>query len=151
MGRPKTVFNCLDCAALLSGENTTPTMRRNYANRCVECYRSYRRRYYHKDAGLYRRYRQRIREKLFEVFLPVCSLCGVTEPDVLQFDHKAPLKRSEERRQSGMASGRANLWRALLEGLENPFNLQVLCANCHVKKTNQDLQYGSPRRRLYPA
>lgn len=95
------------------------------------------RRYKGSHPELGRRYRGRSKSRLLELLGPWCSLCGETDPAVLQVDHKAPLLRNREERfvSYGGASG---LLGRLREGRESPFNLQVLCANDHMRKTAMD-------------
>jgi len=69
--------------------------------------------------------------ELLEMLGPFCNLCGESDPSVLQFDHIAPLYKHERSRTSDLLA-------LLRSGEESPFNLQVLCANCHARKTNQD-------------
>jgi 5-methylcytosine-specific restriction endonuclease McrA len=67
----------------------------------------------------------------FEMLGAWCNLCGETDETVLELDHKAPVKHVSR----GLASGGDRTYYHLRTGKESPFNLQVLCANCHRRKT----------------
>jgi 5-methylcytosine-specific restriction endonuclease McrA len=71
------------------------------------------------------------RARLLKILGPFCAFCGETDDVLLEIDHKAPI-RSRERR------GPVPILLALRTGRENPFNLQVLCANCHTRKTKTE-------------
>ena len=75
------------------------------------------------------------REHLLDLFGPFCSMCGESDPTVLQFDHVAP-----ERRRGWRARGRAivDVLCAMRSKDMRPFGFQVLCANCHVRKTKSE-------------
>jgi 5-methylcytosine-specific restriction endonuclease McrA len=74
-----------------------------------------------------RRANEQAVSRLFAVLGAWCRFCGETDRVVLQVDHCIPVGR----RHGGVAS----LWRRLRLGKESPHNLQVLCANCHARKT----------------
>ncbi len=82
---------------------------------------------------------ERVRESLLEVLGPFCKLCGETDTGVLVFDHTAPIGHKSHRYAYGNAE---RLKLNLLRGKENPFNLQVLCANDHTRKTRDERAAG---------
>lgn len=59
-----------------------------------------------------------------------CTGCGISDIDVLQFDHILPIKETGEKR----IRNRLALFGAILKN--KLINIQLLCANCHMKKTN---------------
>ena len=65
-----------------------------------------------------------IRETLFDILERSCSICKNTDIDVLQFDHINNDGYKDQHKEEYY--------------INNPLNarktLQVLCANCHVKK-----------------
>jgi len=72
------------------------------------------------------------KSRILEMLGPFCNRCGESDPVVLQFDHVAPrMSRGPERNGGGVRT----LLTGLRNGSESPFNLQVLCANCHARKT----------------
>ena len=64
-----------------------------------------------------------------------CVVCGESDPVVLQFDHIDPStkKASVSRLMSGTRK-----WETILKEIEK---CQVLCANCHARKTYSQLSY----------
>lgn len=77
------------------------------------------------------------RARLLELLGPFCNLCGEMDEVVLEIDHTVPQLRS---RPEGSGGSGAILSR-LRVGKENPFNLQVLCSNCHRRKTKMESQH----------
>ncbi len=73
------------------------------------------------------------KNRLLDIFGGWCALCGEKDPVVLMFDHKAPIHRNDGRRGS---AGSNSLLSNLRKGADNPFNVQVLCGNCHMRKTS---------------
>ncbi len=66
-----------------------------------------------------------------------CVHCQLKDPDVLQFDHINPIRRKngDLRRDSG-----DNLVRKIMKAdfSEISQEIQILCANCHMKKSSQE-------------
>ena len=56
-----------------------------------------------------------------------CKICGERDMRVLQVDHIIPVSKNHEKRQWGAQRFRV--------AAKNPRAYQVLCANCHMKKT----------------
>ena len=89
-----------------------------------------------------RAYRTRQRLKALKLLGAVCSVCGMDDSDVLEFDHIEPIFR----RTSGIRSKESSL--EILRH-DNPHEVfQLLCANCHAKKTrvNQEFIGGPPHQ-----
>ena len=63
-----------------------------------------------------------------------CRRCGIEDPVVLQFDHIVSTGESYNYRRQRNGTGRNNIY-VLLYGKVSPEIYQVLCANCHVRKT----------------
>ena len=96
--------------------------------------RSYQKRDWPSDASEVRAdYTIKTKQRLLDTFGPFCTRCGETDLSVLQFDHIAPAGRTGMVR--GSLSGQTGLGGRLRAGRDNPFNIQVLCANCHARKT----------------
>lgn len=90
---------------------------------------------YHRDRPWIRKNAaDKMKQRLADYLGGCCAFCGETDRVVLEFDHRAPLLRSDEKRAMGR-TGPGHLMSALRKGTENPFNLQVVCANCHARKT----------------
>lgn len=82
-----------------------------------------------------KRYRERTRAKAIDLLGSVCCVCGMDDPDVLEFDHIKPLLRK-----SSGEKGR-DVYRTVLAS-ESPLDeFQLLCANCHTKKTRLNGEY----------
>lgn len=87
-----------------------------------------------------RAYRIRQRLKAIELLGKVCNVCGMDDLDVLEFDHIEPIFR----RTSGLRSKESS---SEILRHDNPReSFQLLCANCHSKKTrvNQEFIGGPP-------
>ncbi len=78
---------------------------------------------------------------LMEVFGKWCDFCGETDWVVLQLDHIMPVGQGAERK----ASLRSAVLDRLRSGRESPFNLHLLCANCHQRKTKIEAARPLPR------
>lgn len=61
-----------------------------------------------------------------------CIECGIDDCEVLQIDHVVPVRRKEKRHEIGH-----RVYRRILHG--GAVNVQLLCANCHMRKTRKDL------------
>jgi 5-methylcytosine-specific restriction endonuclease McrA len=81
------------------------------------------------------------KQQMLDLLGPFCNLCGETDPVVLQFDHKAPMRYPRNQRRPGPGS----LMAAFRAGKESLFNVQVLCANCHARKTNMEHHQMGPQ------
>jgi len=85
----------------------------------------------------------RIKERKLALFKlgNQCVHCKTRDLDVLQFDHINPIRRKNDnlRRDSG-----DNLVRKIMKAnfKEVSQEIQILCANCHMKKSNQENSAG---------
>jgi hypothetical protein len=77
-------------------------------------------------------HRANARLRLLKALDPWCVMCGETDTTVLVVDHRAPLL------DGGGRDVRAT-WVRVRKGRESPFNLQVLCANDHARKTRGEV------------
>jgi 5-methylcytosine-specific restriction endonuclease McrA len=84
------------------------------------------------------------KRKLFDIYGHFCALCGETDEAVLQFDHICPRLRKRNE-----WCGPLVLVARLRSGRESPFNVQVLCANCHARKTKTELTFGYHERHSF--
>ena len=77
-----------------------------------------------------RRKYERNRNKVLDLLGGSCEKCGMSDYDVLQIDHIEPINNNHKHRISNY-----KLFRGLASGFFELENLQILCANCHMKKT----------------
>jgi 5-methylcytosine-specific restriction endonuclease McrA len=115
---------------------------------CKACYTERRKDFYHEH---YRRYgdlyrqrakarREKVRAELQTNLLKYlsdkrCVKCGENDPVVLEFDHLRPAEKS-----FGIARAISNgmKWSTILEEIKK---CQILCANCHKRKTAQEFNW----------
>lgn len=102
--------------------------------RCYACIRVYERTRYAADSGpqraaSLRRY-YKARAAAWDVLGNQCRTCGETDPVVLQLDHVHGDGYTEGRNRGG------NKTFPLV--IANPARFQLLCANCHCRKTAAD-------------
>ncbi len=71
------------------------------------------------------------REKAIAKLGGKCSVCGEVDYIVLQIDHIIPVAKTKEKRRAG-----PELYSKILKNQQD--NVQVLCANCHARKTRLD-------------
>lgn len=85
------------------------------------------------------RHRNRNKQLLYDFLLEhPCVHCGESDPIVLEFDHiDSSLKLMTVSR---MVSGSTYSWSKIQEEIDK---CQVLCANCHRRKTYTQLGHGS--------
>jgi hypothetical protein len=85
-----------------------------------------------------KRYRQGLRLKAIELMGGRCSVCLIEDHDVLEFDHITPLLRKT----SGIKS-KGETAAHVIRDQDRDKNFQLLCANCHTKKTrfNKEFEY----------
>lgn len=82
-----------------------------------------------KRAGRVRDYGRRMREEALSVLGGTCVVCGETDLRVLQIDHIKPIRTKSRGARNGFH-------KSIVDGLVD--NLQVLCANCHARKTFEE-------------
>ncbi len=109
----------------------------NYS--CKECHKKYAREHYRNNHEYYLEKQKERREncdtprRLFEYLLShPCVRCGESNPLVLDFDH---IERDKKSFNISVARSAYN-WNTVLSEIQK---CQVLCANCHRKKTAVDL------------
>jgi 5-methylcytosine-specific restriction endonuclease McrA len=86
-----------------------------------------------------RRYLARRRITLLELLGAFCRFCGETDDAVLVFDHIIPVGHKAR----GVRAG-SDLLCLMRRGLLSPFSIQVLCANCHARKTRMEFTGPKP-------
>ena len=70
---------------------------------------------------------------MIELLGGVCAACGISDTDVLQIDHIEPIRQQADERMS-----LKTFIKLLLRGDHPTDNLQILCANCHMKKSSRE-------------
>ncbi len=84
-----------------------------------------------KDARIYKRNQyERNRKNCLILLGGKCVNCGISDFDVLQIDHKIPILKSSKERVPQIS-----LYFKILNGSIDKELLQILCANCHMKKS----------------
>ncbi len=113
-----------------------------YTADCLSCKRAYNRANYHSrssDAKLARlaqisSRRKSIRKMLWQYkCTQQCIVCGENDPIVLDFDH---LDRADKKDEICDMVKAGTSWENILKEIAK---CQVLCANCHRRKTAKDL------------
>ena len=85
-------------------------------------------------------YRKRQRDKAINILGGVCMVCGMDDHDVLEFDHIKPLLRKT------VGHKVRDVYKEVIKHQEPAQDFQLLCANCHTKKTRMNNEYGyTPR------
>ena len=93
--------------------------------------------------------RARRRLRAFEVLGGVCEICGMSDPMVLEINHRYN-DGGAHRKEIGTGGTALQLW-ILNNEEEAKQRLQLLCANCHVRLTsvfNKVEGYQDTRRRV---
>ena len=117
-------------------------------SKCKICQREVQNTYYKKDPKYRARVkkaseldRKRSREKLNEILAhSKCAACGEDDPVVLTFDHIDPTNKTRDIC-SMMSNGYS--WTKVEAEISK---CQVLCANCHLRRTSN--QFGWSRAKL---
>lgn len=119
-------------------KNAKTGLRRSY---CNECQREYVKEHYKKNSADYKKRSrefnkkeyQKNKERLYEYLTEhPCVKCGESDPVVLEFDHL----RDKKYTISNMVHSYS--WSSILKEIEK---CQVLCANCHKRKTAKDFDW----------
>jgi 5-methylcytosine-specific restriction endonuclease McrA len=97
------------------------------------------------DSQKHRAYRKRQRQKAIDLLGAVCQVCGMDDADVLQFDHIEPLFRKTVQHKN------KDVYKEVINHHSPSQDFQLLCANCHIKKTrmNGEYEYTPPRFEPY--
>lgn len=80
-------------------------------------------------AGARRAYRK-YRNKVIVLLGEKCVSCGIEDRDVLQIDHIVPIKKMARERPANN-----RFFHMIINGSFEKAELQLLCANCHMKKS----------------
>jgi len=146
-------MKCTNCGIIKTEQEFFFRDKRNgkLHSQCKTCYMNKRRTYYKdhysKFAGTYRaraiarkhRVRSELRAKLLTYLRDKqCSVCGISDPRVLDFDHINSSEKS-----FGIARALTNTldWRKILVEIKK---CRILCANCHRIRTAE--QFGWYRK-----
>lgn len=140
------IYTCVDCKIEKAKTDFAPSKSnlRGIQSRCKPCYATYQREYYRKRIATDDEYRERKktwrkerREKLAKLngsklreYLNThpCVTCGEPDPIVLTFDH-----RDKETKLFNIGDKALRMkWEKILEEIEK---CDVLCSNCHLRKT----------------
>lgn len=85
------------------------------------------------------RYRKKKRLEAINKMGGECINCGIDDADVLEFDHIVPVLR----RTNGVTT-RGDSWKQVLAHPNPDEIFQLLCANCHTKKTRFNKEHCLP-------
>lgn len=66
-----------------------------------------------------------------------CIVCEIDDPDVLEFDHIEPLLRKS----NNQPKCKGDTYKQILRDESSSSKFQLLCANCHTKKTRMNNEY----------
>lgn len=80
------------------------------------------------------RYRKN-RVKVLDYLGGCCSKCDISDYDVLQIDHVIPIKLPSSKRMPNI-----QMFFHILNDRLSKNDVQILCANCHMKKTVVELR-----------
>ena len=75
---------------------------------------------------------RRVKLRVLELLGPFCAFCGETDPVVLELGHVIPVLREGKWKRGTLQ----RLIGRLRNGKDSPFAFQVICANCHARKTD---------------
>ena len=142
---------CTKCGAVKSLEefNYKIKAKQKYQAHCKVCTRHYLKTHYANNTSYYKkkarkhtkRYIMQARQAVYEFKLSnPCSTCGEPDPRVLEFNHIQPSEKSHnvsEMVKAGYSKG------AIVKEI---YKCEVLCANCHRRKTAEDFEYYSHKK-----
>lgn len=81
--------------------------------------------------------KEKLRKECFGLLGGKCQNCGIDEADILEIDHIIPLRNEKIKR------------RDYYEIKKHPEKFQLLCANCHKRKTNKEAKkFWEEKRRM---
>lgn len=117
----------------------------NTSGKCRQCNKEYQQKWYENNKELQnkrarestKRARHKKREYVYGILLnSKCSVCSETDPIVLQFDHLDPSSKVD--RVSKMIFST----KYKIEDIKREIDkCQILCANCHARKTAKDFNW----------
>tara|TARA_Y100000310_G_C20070223_1_gene529022 strand:- start:34 stop:513 length:480 start_codon:yes stop_codon:yes gene_type:complete len=128
----------------LSDFNYRNKSKGTYQAHCRPCTKSYLKKHYTHNQAYYikkaahhtRRYEKIAQKTIFEIKMSnPCITCGERDPRVLDFDHIQPSEKLHS--VANMVKGGYSLDR-ILDEIEK---CQILCANCHRRKTAEYFKY----------
>ena len=132
---------CADCGILKPTSDFYKHHSKGYQNVCIPCRKKYNREHYKKDKDKYvARAKERNlaqKKKIYSFILSYlednpCVVCGEGDPVVLDFDHIDPKAK-------GFTISQGIRQRKKLEVIKKEMEkCQVLCANCHRRKTAKE-------------
>lgn len=123
----------------LSEFNKRLNSKDGHNNMCKECSKKYRSEHYINNKHIYYNKRNRFRNKQRDLMLEYlsdkkCADCGVSDIEVLEFDHK----------REKLYNVGEMLHNFSFKNIINEINkCDIVCANCHRKRTHR--QFGSYR------
>ena len=75
----------------------------------------------------------RRRQRVIKLLGGKCIICKISDKAVLQIDHIVPIRQNSNQRMT-----LRRLYMAILRGDCSLKNFQILCANCHMKKSAKE-------------
>ncbi len=137
--------NCISCkqSKALSEFNKNKARKDGLQSRCRPCDQAYAKKLYHSDPYFKDRTvgrnlvnKNTNKSKMIEYLADKkCANCPESDPIVLEFDHRNPktkLGNISEMVSSGLS------WKRILEEIDK---CDILCSNCHKKKTAKQFGY----------
>ena len=115
---------------------------------CRECHNAYLKGHYNDTKDYYKkkarvhtkRYQNKARKLIYEFKLGnPCAICGESDPRVLEINHVEPSTKNHNLAEM-VKSGHSE--KSILDEISK---CEVLCANCHRRKTAKDFEYYSSK------
>lgn len=121
----------------ISAFNTNKARKDGLQTACKECCKSQAKNWYSNNKKQHiqdvKKRKDVAKQKLFEYLQDKkCAHCPENDPIVLEFDH---IDRTEKEHQIGTMVLKNYSWNTILEEIKK---CQILCANCHRKKTAKE-------------
>lgn len=134
---------CITCHKLKNIDDFNKHKSRGIQNQCRSCRAEYNRKHYRNNIEIYKNRNSESRKRLrreaqlfiWNYLLSHPCPCGESNPVVLEFDHLDPSKKSFP------IGGSASHGKPIELLKEEISKCQVLCANCHRKKTAKQRNY----------
>ena len=117
-----------------------------HQSHCRKCSKAYLKKHYHSNTQYYRdkakyhtrRYEKIAKTTIYEIKLGnPCVTCGESDPRVLDFDHIDPSQKSHN------VANMVKSGHSVKSILDEVSKCQILCANCHRRKTARHFSYFS--------